>query len=199
MKLLIIRHGESEADILKVHEGRADFSLTEKGRRQAQKMSEWVSSNFQIDKIYCSPMARTRQTAVFLKEKTGLEPHFEDDLMEFNNGLLKGLPFDVALVKYPPVQNLPIDQSVYEMESLKEFRARAEGILNRIISENDPRSTVAVITHGGMIVQLYHCFLGLPIGFHPVFTTGDTGIHCWKIEGNTRRIEFSNRETHLKK
>lgn len=199
MKLLIIRHGESEADILKVHEGRADFSLTEKGRRQAQKMSEWVSSNFQIDKLYCSPMARTRQTAAFLKEKTGLEPHFEDDLMEFNNGLLKGLPFDVALAKYPPVPNLPIDQSVYGMESLTEFRARAERILNRIISKNDARSTVAVITHGGMIVQLYHSFLGLPIGFHPVFTTGDTGIHCWKIDGEKRRIEFSNRVTHLEK
>jgi 2,3-bisphosphoglycerate-dependent phosphoglycerate mutase len=199
MKLLIIRHGESEADILKVHEGRADFSLTEKGRKQAQKMSEWVSSNYQVDKLYCSPMSRTRQTADFFKEKMGLEPHFEDDLMEFNNGLLKGLPFDVALVKYPPVQNLPIDQSVYEMESLKEFRTRAEGILNRIISENDSGSTVAVITHGGMIVQLYHCFLGLPIGFHPVFTTGDTGIHCWRIEGEKRRIEFSNRVTHLEK
>jgi len=30
MKILIIRHGESEADILKVHEGRSNFSLTEK-------------------------------------------------------------------------------------------------------------------------------------------------------------------------
>lgn len=35
MKLLIVRHGESEADILQVHEGRADFELTEKGHKQA--------------------------------------------------------------------------------------------------------------------------------------------------------------------
>ncbi len=27
MKLLVIRHGESEADLLDVHEGRADFAL----------------------------------------------------------------------------------------------------------------------------------------------------------------------------
>ena len=30
MILLVIRHGESEADTLDVHEGRADFELTQK-------------------------------------------------------------------------------------------------------------------------------------------------------------------------
>ena len=42
MKILLIRHGESEADILNVHEGRADFELTERGYQQAQKMAEYV-------------------------------------------------------------------------------------------------------------------------------------------------------------
>ena len=37
MQILLIRHGESEADILHVHEGRADFELTDKGRQQVQK------------------------------------------------------------------------------------------------------------------------------------------------------------------
>jgi len=32
MNLLIIRHGQSEADILKVHEGRATFNLTDLDR-----------------------------------------------------------------------------------------------------------------------------------------------------------------------
>ena len=31
MRLLIIRHGESQADLLNVHEGRADFELTDRG------------------------------------------------------------------------------------------------------------------------------------------------------------------------
>jgi 2,3-bisphosphoglycerate-dependent phosphoglycerate mutase len=33
MEILLIRHGESEADLLQVHEGRADFELTDRGRR----------------------------------------------------------------------------------------------------------------------------------------------------------------------
>ncbi len=42
MQILLIRHGESEADILNVHEGRADFELTERGRKQVGSLSQKV-------------------------------------------------------------------------------------------------------------------------------------------------------------
>ena len=54
MRLLVIRHGESQADILGVHEGRADFALTERGRRQAEAMSKYVSAHYDIARIYHS-------------------------------------------------------------------------------------------------------------------------------------------------
>ena len=46
MTLLVIRHGESEADLLDVHEGRADFELTERGHNQAEAMARFVSENY---------------------------------------------------------------------------------------------------------------------------------------------------------
>ena len=55
MYILIIRHGQSEADILNVHEGRADFPLTNLGIKQATVMAEALSSNYKISKIYSSP------------------------------------------------------------------------------------------------------------------------------------------------
>ena len=42
MKLLSIRHGESEADILDVHEGRADFGLTDHGYSQTESLLKWL-------------------------------------------------------------------------------------------------------------------------------------------------------------
>jgi len=54
MKLLIIRHGESETDILDVHEGMSDFELTERGHRQAESVSEYGSQHYSIAKIYHS-------------------------------------------------------------------------------------------------------------------------------------------------
>lgn len=54
MKILLIRHGESEADLLKVHEGRADYPLTLKGIEQAQLMANRVKAAYTIDKIWAS-------------------------------------------------------------------------------------------------------------------------------------------------
>ncbi len=178
MRILVIRHGESEADVLNVHEGRADFNLTEKGHMQAEAMAEYVSKHYNVGKIYASTLKRAVQTAAHLSKKIDVPIVLDDNLMEFDNGLLAGLSWAEADEKYPKVENLPIDQSVYGQETKIEFRNRAEAAFERIIDENDD-VTVAIISHGGMINQLYHVFLRLPIESKIFFVTGDTGIHEW--------------------
>ncbi len=197
MKLLIIRHGESEADILNVHEGRADFNLTNKGHLQAQAMADYVRKNYSIDKIYASPLKRAVQTATHLSEATNIPVITDENLMEFNNGLIAGLSWEDADAKYPKVQNLPVHAAVYEQESKLEFRHRAEYILSKIIAENDDDATITIISHGGFINQLYQAFLHLPVISGTFFVTGDTGIHEWLIKGQDRYILKSNSLTHL--
>lgn len=197
MKLLIIRHGESEADILNVHEGRADFNLTDKGHTQAQAMADYVSKNYTIDKIYASPLKRALQTATHLSETTGIPIITDEHLMEFNNGLIAGLSREEATEKYPFIPNLPLHATVYEQESKLEFRHRAEVILSKIISENDENATIAIISHGGLINQLYQAFLHLPVVSGTFFITEDTGIHEWLIKGQERYVLKSNSQTHL--
>lgn len=194
MRLLIIRHGESEADILKVHEGRADFNLTETGINQARLMAKWVATNYNIDKIYSSPLKRAYQTALILKEETNTKIIMEDDLMEFNNGLIAGLSFSEADKLYPKVDNLPIHASVYNQESKLDFRLRAERILSKIIYENNKEDTIAVVTHGGMITQLYRAFLQFPIVNNVFIKTSDTGIHEWIVTENERIIIYANKK-----
>lgn len=191
MRLLIIRHGESEADLLGVHEGRADFELTERGHRQAEAMGEYVSQNYHIGKIYHSTLKRAAQTARHLAEKTQAPLIPDARLMEFNNGLLAGLKRDEAKEKYPRVE-VPVHLSVYEQESGLEFRYRGEYMLSKLIAENNENSTVAVVTHGGMITQLYRAFFRLPLGPEFVFRTGDTGIHEWLISGSSRILVKAN-------
>lgn len=195
MRLLIIRHGESEADILDVHEGRADFELTERGHRQAEAMSEYVSHNYRIAKIYHSPLKRAAQTAGHLSLKTQLPLISEERLMEFNNGLIAGLKHSVAKEKYPQVK-VPIHSSVYEQESMLEFRYRAEYVLSKLLSENDDDSTIAVVTHGGMINQLYRAYFSLPLDSKYAFLTGDTGIHEWIKNGESRILVKANYIPH---
>ena len=197
MRLLIIRHGESEADILDVHEGRADFNLTEKGHAQAQAMADYLKEYCPINKIYASPLKRAFQTATHLSEAIGVPVITDENLMEFNNGLIAGLSWKEADEKYPFVPDLPVHASVYEQESKLEFRYRAEYVLSKIIAENDEDSTVAIVSHGGMINQLYQAFLKLPVSSRMAFVTGDTGIHEWLIKGEERYVLKANDTTHL--
>lgn len=191
MRLLIIRHGESEADILKVCEGRADFPLTETGHKQAEELSEYIAENYKVDKIYHSTLKRAVQTAEHIAEKTGAVLIPEPLLLEFNNGLRAGLPFEEAYEKYPVVDT-PMHESVYEQESMLEFRSRAEKVLSALLHDNDEQSTVAVVTHGGMIGQLYKAFFRLPVDSEYSFASGDTALHEWEITDGKRRLIKSN-------
>ena len=101
MDLLVIRHGQSEADILKVIEGRADFPLTGLGHKQAEAMAKWVNEHYAVNKIFSSPLKRARQTSEYLSKITGIEILFDDDLMEWKNGLIAGLTQKEADAQYP--------------------------------------------------------------------------------------------------
>lgn len=197
MRILVIRHGESEADILDVHEGRADFNLTKKGHAQAQAMAEYVREHYKVDKIYASTLKRAFQTATHLSEEIKVPIIAEEKLMEFNNGLLAGLSREEADEKYPDIPKLPIHASVYEQESQLEFRYRAEYILSKIMNENDMDSTIAIISHGGMINQLYQAFVKIPVDAGIFFGTGDTGIHEWRYNGTERYVIKANSTIHL--
>ena len=197
MILLIIRHGESEADVLNVHEGRADFELTERGHKQAEAMAACVARDYSLTKIYASTLKRAAQTAEHLAAKTGAEIVFDADLMEFNNGLLAGLSYDEADRLYPEVKDLPVDQAVYGQESKVSFRSRAVKVLDRIRAENEPDSVIAAVTHGGMINQLYGALLNIPVGEKTFFRTGDTGIHIWNITEHGRCVICANEDAHI--
>ena len=138
MRVLLIRHGESEADVLHVHEGRADFPLTARGHAQAKAMAAFVAARYRVDRLYASTLTRAMQTARHLADAVGIDILPDDDLMEFNNGLLAGLPYDVAREKYPPVENLPADRAVYGMESRVAFRSRAEAALAKVLTGAKP-------------------------------------------------------------
>lgn len=198
MKLLVIRHGESEADLLDVHEGRADFALTERGHRQAEAMANYVADNYNVSKIYSSTLTRAKQTAQHLSDKIGIPIVFDENLMEFNNGLLAGLPRAVVREKYPEIPDLPIDKAVYGQESQVEFRQRTENALSRILNEVDPDETIAVVSHGGMINQLYRSFFNMPVDCIYFFNTADTGIHIWSLTDRERRVVKANFDEHTK-
>jgi len=197
LDILIIRHGQSEADILNVIEGRANFNLTELGRKQAKAMADWVKENYSINKIYSSPLNRAKQTAEYVSKVYGIDIIFDDDLMEWKNGLIAGLTPEEAKKKYPEPKRFPHTR-VYEQESIIDFRMRAETILSKIINENKDDDTIVIVSHSGMINMLFRSFIESSTNSDISIKSGDTGIHYWKINSGKKSIQFCNKNEHIK-
>lgn len=93
MRLFAIRHGESEGNVDEtVYTRKADFKieLTARGRQQADEMRDNLPS---VDKIYCSPYMRTRQTMEYLYPDISLRPPviWEPSLQEHSIGNYRDL------------------------------------------------------------------------------------------------------------
>ena len=203
MEILVIRHGQSTADLEDRHEGRADFELTELGCRQAKYAAEWIKKYYKIDVILSSPLKRAAKTAEFIREETGIDIIFDDELMEWDNGLLAGLYRSEANMKFPMPEGgrKPHDEFA-ETESYINFRARAEMFWSKFIhkyGQKEDNARICIVSHGGMINMLFRSFMMLPVNEEVVISTGDTGMHLWKVKGKERRIIFLNKQEHLLK
>jgi 2,3-bisphosphoglycerate-dependent phosphoglycerate mutase len=200
MEILLIRHGESEGDILRVHEGRADLLLTDHGRRQAREMAKVVKEKYMPEVIWSSTLKRARETAKILSQETGIAVIEDEKLREFNNGVLAGLPYAEAKLRYPEPEggrkhHVPIEDGESELE----FRFRAQTVFSKILTESAGRKRIAIVSHGGMISNLLRAFLNLPVSNDIYFPTGDTGIHLLKVKEGQKTVLFLNDCGHLAK
>ncbi|WLR54156.1 histidine phosphatase family protein [Mesobacillus subterraneus] len=196
----MIRHGESEGDILQVHEGRADLLLTDRGRRQAKEMATVVKEKYMPEVIWASTLKRARETAEILSREIGIPVIEDENLREYNNGVLAGLPYTEAKLRYPePEGGRKPHEPIEDGESDLEFRFRAQTVFSKILTESSGRKRIAFVSHGGMISNLLRTLLNLPVSNDIYFPTGDTGIHLLKIKEGQKTVLFLNDCVHLAK
>lgn len=148
MRLYVVRHGESETNQQKRWTGWLDVHLTEKGKADAQKASEFLKG-ISFDKIYTSDLSRAMETAEIAipdcrYEKTPL-------LREINVGFLAGQPASV----------LSDDQRKHTaVNGYADFGGETkEAVYKRILQfrkelETRNDKTVAVFTHAGWMCGL---------------------------------------------
>ncbi|TFB14250.1 histidine phosphatase family protein [Filobacillus milosensis] len=199
MQIIVIRHGQSEADITGVHEGRADFPLTSLGTEQARSMAHYLAEQLPPELILTSPLKRAKKTAEILQEQIGCELIEESDLMEWNNGVLAGISKGEAAVKYPlPEGGRPYHVPIEKGESELYLRFRAERVFHNIITNHKNLERVAVVSHGGLISNFIKAFIKQPNDDQTIFPTGDTGIHLLEANDESRIVRFLNNQRHLK-
>lgn len=202
IELLVVRHGESQADLEDRHEGRADFELTPLGERQAGLAAAWIAKRYRPHEIVASPLKRAARTAEAIAQECRLTVAYDAELMEWDNGLLAGVKREEARLRYPlPIGGRQPHDTFAETESEIQFRARAEAFLSALLFAHQSKPDlhrICLVTHGGMINMLFHSLLNLPFRTETSLATGDTGIHLFRIEGPRRRIVFMNAQEHLR-
>ena len=112
MRLILVRHGESEGNALGVLQGVLDYGLTPRGLLQAEALAERLKSEH-IDRIVASPLRRAAGTAEIIAQRTGHEIIWDDALKEYDIGEASGLTGAQMREKYGSIveeYNNPLTQ-----------------------------------------------------------------------------------------
>lgn len=148
--LLLIRHGESEANRNKVFGGQINPDLQERGVMQAELTAKFIAENYEVDKIYSSDLKRAYRTAEPLSKLLNIEIKKEKRLREIYAGKWEGMKFDDLKRTYPDEYNVwltDIGNAVCtDGETVKELSERISDSLTEIAEQNNGK-TVVVTTH----------------------------------------------------
>ena len=156
-KILLIRHGESEANEKGFFAEQTDIPLSEKGKLQAEKAAAWICENYCVDKIYASDLQRAYETAKPIAERLNLSIESSKNLREINAGEWQGKSFNDLEENYAESYGVWLKDigkaKSPNGESVKELYDRIRFAMEKIAKENDGK-TIAVATHATPIRAL---------------------------------------------
>ena len=148
--IILIRHGESEANRQGVFAGHIDPDLLDRGVKQAQMTAKYVADNYNVDKIYSSDLKRAYKTAESLAETLNLEIIPDRNLREIYAGKWEGVRFNDLPLLYPETYDLWLNDignaKCNGGETVQQLGDRIMSALTKIARENDGK-TVAITTH----------------------------------------------------
>ena len=150
MKLILIRHGETEWNKQRRIQGcRSDTRLSPKGLEQADRLAA-VLRKERMDAIYSSPMKRASETAQIIADACKLQVQVLNELREIDAGELDGLfereltrPYETAWKEF---RNGNASTPLPGGESLQDVQKRTSWAVDRML-EKHIDGTVVVVAH----------------------------------------------------
>jgi broad specificity phosphatase PhoE len=159
MKLIFVRHGQSEANAQGILAGQEiDSPLTEKGQGQARAAREKLTMH--MDRIVSSPMRRAADTAAIINEKLGLPIEYNDKVKEISNGSLSShswteaakMTNDPDFVEHD--RTCSYDYSPFGGESAAQAKVRIKAFVDEMLAAH-PSETILVTAHSGVINAMH--------------------------------------------
>ncbi|KNF07442.1 phosphoglycerate mutase Gpm [Gottschalkia purinilytica] len=199
-KLYLVRHGQSEWNILNKVQGQEDTKLTEQGIAQAKKVANRLSKE-DIDLIYCSDLKRAHDTAKIIGDKINLPVNSLKDFREINFGIWQGLTLDEVKEKYKE-QNIiwrtePHNFKLDRAEKLIDVQERMMNKVNDIL-KNNPDKNVLIVSHGTAIKSLLLGILNIDLSNYGKISIGNVGLSIIEFRDYFPVIRVLNDTSHLR-
>lgn len=158
VEVLLVRHGQSTANLRGLWQGQIDFPLSGLGRQQAGRVGVALRDR-EVDAVYSSPLTRAAETARTVAEEVRMPGAvvYLDDLAERRGGVLEGLAWTEFERQSPELARrffeLPDEErwGLLGAESTASALLRAERALGEVRSRHLPGETVVVVSHGGLL------------------------------------------------
>ncbi|MDP9310674.1 MAG: histidine phosphatase family protein [Chloroflexota bacterium] len=165
MRLILVRHGESEWNRIGRYQGQADAPLSELGLRQADALGKRLAAE-KLDAIYSSPLQRARRTADAI---AGYHPALtiEEDsrLLEIDHGDWQGLFATEVRERYGEAleewRSFPTRCQMPNGESFSNILRRTLNFREQVCGAYGPHATVVVSTHDVVVKILIADALGM--------------------------------------
>jgi broad specificity phosphatase PhoE len=202
IRIILVRHGETEWNRLHRFQGRSDIALNSKGNNQANALS-LALQNETITAIYTSPLGRALETALHVSRfHPGIPLIKESGFLEMDLGDFEGMEaqrwaaehheFRKAWEKSPAALAMPGG------ESLRDVQQRAVAALERICKAYSSGSTLLICLHNFVIGSLL-CFASkLSLDDFRQVRQNTAALNIIYKDGSDFEVETVNDCRHLK-
>lgn len=170
MELTLVRHGQSTANRDGILQGQTDAALSDLGRRQARQLGAWFRERgMSWDAVYCSPLARARDTARIIVQVLERDPPIDaPELAEVHAGEMQGKTGSALRRDHPAFYVRSItelgDYAEFGGESYLQVQARVQTFIARLAERHRAgEQRVLVVSHGGLLFQLAKALICVPV------------------------------------
>jgi broad specificity phosphatase PhoE len=153
VRIILVRHGETEANRLRRFAESDDIPLTEEGRRQALELASRIAREFRPELLFSSLFARARQTSEIIGAAVALVSEVLPGIHERDFGSLRGHPYTRmgemmrTDERYDPER--PWLWAPHNGESLEQVRLRATVAVESL--ESRGAREIVVVCHGAVV------------------------------------------------
>jgi len=201
VRILLVRHGETDWNLTGRFQGRSDVPLNQKGVEQANALASALREE-SLAAIYSSPLVRAKETARLIKVFHPSAPLYEDEgLVEMDLGEFEGIEGPRWAEKHADFRKAwrdnPASVTMPGGESLKEVQARAVAALERITQSYPLGSTLLICSHNFVILTILCHALEIPLDRFRELKQGTAALNILYVQGKRFQAEVVNDRSHL--